>query len=400
MGTVYRKTYTKPVPAGAEVFKQTVKANGKRRRLRFARWKDSKGETRTARVTVPAKGKHAGQDRLIVESPYYVAKYRDGNGHVREVATGCRSESGARSILTELERRAERVKSNLVTTAEDAITDHHSRPIADHFADYLTHLRANRGVSAVHLADTDRLANRVFAECSFAKLSDIGRDAMERWLAARLDDGLAARTRNSYLQAVRGFCNWCVQAGRLLTNPLAKLSKADEKADRRRQRRSLTEAELTRLLEVARQRPLAEFGRLAIRKEAGAIKGTRDTWKAVPLSFDDLPAATARARERLKGNPAFVERLERLGRERSLIYKALVLTGLRRGELASLTMGQLHLDRPAAFATLDAADEKNREGSTIAIRSDLADDLDGGSKSGWNACSAMPEARTGNVVCR
>ncbi len=35
MGTVYRKTFTKPVPAGAETFT--------RKGQRFARWKDRKG---------------------------------------------------------------------------------------------------------------------------------------------------------------------------------------------------------------------------------------------------------------------------------------------------------------------------------------------------------------------
>src|SRR5262249_40763419 len=69
------------------------------------------------------------------------------------------------------------------------------------------------------------------------------------------------------------------------------------------------------------------------------------------------------------------ERLELLGRERALLYKTLVLTGLRKGELASLTVGQLHLDEPIPFAALDAADEKNREGSEIVLRDDLAADL-------------------------
>ena len=55
-------------------------------------------------------------------------------------------------------------------------------------------------------------------------------------------------------------------------------------------------------------------------------------------------AAVERARERLAKNPDFAENLERLGRERALIYKTLVMTGLRKGELASLTFGQLELD--------------------------------------------------------
>ena len=58
-----------------------------------------------------------------------------------------------------------------------------------------------------------------------------------------------------------------------------------------------------------------------------------------------------------------------------MIYKTLVLTGLRTGELASLTVGQLDLDGPMPFVVLDVADEKNRQGSTIPLRHDLANDL-------------------------
>src|SRR5262249_16603724 len=114
-------------------------------------------------------------------------------------------------------------------------------------------------------------------------------------------------------------------------------------------RRSLTEGELTRLLPVARQRPLLDATTIRRGKRKGqAVGKLRDETR---------------------------RRLELLGWERSLIYKAMVLSGLRRGELASLTVGQLHPDGPAAFAELEAADEKNREGSAIAIRADLAADL-------------------------
>ncbi len=190
---------------------------------------------------------------------------------------------------------------------------------------------------------------------------------------------MAARTRNSYLQAVRGLCNWCVETGRLAVNPLARIAKADETADRRRQRRALTEDELRRLLDVAARRPLAEHGRLTVRKpkhpEGSRSKRKRDTWNKLPLTLEDLDGATARARQRLAKDPELVAAMESLGRERALIYKNLVLTGLRKGELASLTVGQLVLDADPPYLVLDAADEKNREGSTIPLRADLADDL-------------------------
>ena len=83
MGTVYKETYTKSLPDEAEIFT--------RKGQRFARWKDVKGKTRTARVTTPTSGKYAGVDRVIVEASTYTAKYRNGSGHVVKAATGCRT---------------------------------------------------------------------------------------------------------------------------------------------------------------------------------------------------------------------------------------------------------------------------------------------------------------------
>jgi hypothetical protein len=113
----------------------------------------------------------------------------------------------------------------------------------------------------------------------------------------------------------------------------------------------MAEEELTRLLDVARQRPLLEA--LTVRK--GTRKGERYA----------------------KVRPEVRERLVQLGRERALIYKTLVLMGLHKNELASLTVGQLHLDEPVPFASLDAADERNREGNDAPLREDLAADLRG-----------------------
>ena len=183
--------------------------------------------------------------------------------------------------------------------------------------------------------------------------------------------------RNEYRQELVGFGNWCVETHRLSVNPFATVPKADAKSGQRRQRRSMTEAELVTLLQVARMRPLAEYGREAVsvdddETEANGNSPKRSNWTKAALTLDTMQAAVERARERLAKNPELVAELERLGRERALIYKSLVLTGLRKGELASLTVGQLEHDGPMPFVVLDAADEKNRQGSTIPLRADLA----------------------------
>lgn len=74
-------------------------------------------------------------------------------------------------------------------------------------------------------------------------------------------------------------------------------------------------------------------------------------------------------------NPDFAAKLDRRGRERALVYRTLVLTGLRRGELASLTIESIILDEASPYAILAAGDEKNRKGSEIPLRADLVAEL-------------------------
>src|SRR5262249_32877377 len=133
MGTVFRKQTTRPLPPGAEIFV--------RKGERFARWK-RKGKTRTAPLTA---GKD-GADRILTESPYFVAKYRDGAGVVQTVATGCRDETAARQVLADLERRAELIRSGVMSAAEAAVGDHQATPLAEHFVAFDQHHRA-KGVS-------------------------------------------------------------------------------------------------------------------------------------------------------------------------------------------------------------------------------------------------------------
>jgi integrase len=333
MGTVFKKTFTKPLPPTAKIIV--------RKGQRLAQWQDAKEKTRTAPLT-------AAGDRITVEAGTYTAKYRDGSGIVREAATGCRDESAARSILGKLERRAELVKGEVLTASEDAVIDHQTTPLAEHIAAYLDHQRA-AGVTTKQIMEVRARLLRGVRDCGFGRLADLSATALEKRLVTQASAGMGPRTRNMYRGTWVAFANWCIAAGRLLVNPFVKVSKAAEDADVRRQRRALTEGELIRLLDMDRRRPLSD----AMTVYKGPRKG--EAYAAL--------------------RPEVQRRLERLGRERALIYKTLVLTGLRKGELTSITVGQVALDADTPHLILNAADEKNREGSIIALRTDLADDL-------------------------
>ncbi len=114
----------------------------------------------------------------------YTAKYRDGSNFVREVATGCRDEQAARSILNELVTRAVRVQAKYLTPAEDAVIDHQAIPLSVHFDAYREHLEAS-GTSESYRANTIAQLRRIAAECRFDLLANLDAAAVERWLAAK-----------------------------------------------------------------------------------------------------------------------------------------------------------------------------------------------------------------------
>lgn len=331
MGTIFKPVSVRPLPSGASV------TNG------VARWRTARGGPQHAPVRTTPRGQC-----VAVESSKYVARYRDANGVVRTVPTGCRDEVAARAVLAEFERRVELVKSGVISAAEDAISTHGRTTITSHVEAYFAWL-ALRGVTPEHLRNVRRQLKGVVAGCRFNRLADIRQEPVERWLAGPANQARSARTRNTYLIALKSFVTWCLATERIGTDPLSRLRRADEHADRRRQPRALTPEELGRLLDAARRRPLEE-----------ALRFNRGWRKSQP---------GARLR------PETIAKLEVLGRERALTYKALVLTGLRLGELAALRVCDAVLEGPNPHLILEAKHEKNRHGSRIPLRPDLRDEL-------------------------
>ncbi len=127
----------------------------------------------------------------------------------------------------------------------------------------------------------------------------------------------------------------------------------------------MTEQELITLLQVARKRPLENF--LNAAKTSGISKR--------------VATVTEKTRRWLA----------RCGLERSLIYKTLLLTGLRHGELAALTWGDLDLGR-RAYITVKAVSAKNRKTEALPLRADLAAELQA-----WRPAKARNDDRVFNV---
>ncbi len=373
MASLFRKTVTRPLPKGAEI---TNRKAGP-----VATWCDRNGRKQTAPLVLdddstPKLGKD-GKPRIRTKSATVYAKVA-GIGDA--IPTGCRTEDAARYKLAELVKRAEHIASGILTDAEARTADHQTTPLSEHIAAYCNHLKA-RNVTPRRIKQNRSRLERVAGECEWKLLSDLSGTGLESWLTEKRDTAeMYAANWNDHRGTWIAFANWMKRktVGRLVGNPFTGVPLANERADPRRKRRAMTEGELVRLLKVARLRPAAEFGRDTVKLADADIPNdakSRAGWTKAPLSFATLDVAVENGRKALRKRPDFIAELEARGRERALLYKLLVLTGLRKGELASLTVGQCELASRMPHITLNAADEKNREGNTVPLRADLTADL-------------------------
>lgn len=199
-----------------------------------------------------------------------------------------------------------------------------------HFFRRIHRTSKTRDVHPDRIKTTEKRLKEVASAKGWRYLRDMNSDQFHAWLAGevkRPDRKMSAAVYNSYVQVAVSFGNWLIGKRmygkrsslngekRLLVNPFAGLGKLDERAMRIRMARALTEAELIRLLDAARRRPLEDA--LLIRKgpNAGSMVAKVSASRRVTLI--------------------------KLGYERALIYKTAILTGLLLNELTTLKVGCL-----------------------------------------------------------
>jgi len=214
-------------------------------------------------------------------------------------------------------------KQGIITGERAAQT----KSLAEHLDDFKTALLA-KGNTADYAALTAGRVQRIIDGCRFATIADVNASAVRRFIAdirqGTADaSGISSASANYYLRDVKGFFRWMVRDGRASENPLEHLlgvKASAVKADKR-ERRALSADELRRLLD-----------------------------------------ATATAQERYGMT----------GATRATLYRLAVETGLRAGELRSLTRASFALDGDGPSVTIDAAYSKNRRADTLPLRADTA----------------------------
>ena len=301
---------------------------------KIATWGDGRGRTSTAPLS--ADGKH-----IQIEACSYTAEYRTADGRLVRRSTGCRSKEAAMSRMKGWVDEQERVKSGILTTAELNVAQWADVPLTKHIEAFKAHMQT-RGRTAHHIQKTERYIIRVCEGCSFRKLRDLTRQHAERWVYSKQ---FGARVHNGYATALISFGNYLLREQRTTVNPFIGFPKKNEATDRRHVRRVLSHDEATALIAATEQRLLHE----ALHKNRGSA----------PAKISD----------------AHRETLKWKGRVRGMAYKVMLGTGLRYGELRSISIGALHLDKVPAYIELKAEHEKARRGARIALSDSLTAEL-------------------------
>lgn len=250
---------------------------------------------------------------------YYIA-WRDHNGKRKTKCSGTSDKAAAERIGAKLETDAALRREGAIDATLDAIGQQSRRSIESHLADYQAKLQA-AGRDAKHVGSTLAYIRAVVHAAGFTSGADITADGANRYAEDLKGRGKSARTIQAYLTAVKGFTRWLAQHHKLPRDPLASVRKPDPKSDRKRERRMLLPEEWAWL------RPVTAAG---------------------------------------------PERCGMTGAERAILYETAIQTGLRRGELESLTRGRLFLDADQPFLTCKAGSTKNKRVARQHIQAELA----------------------------
>jgi site-specific recombinase XerD len=256
-------------------------------------------------------------------SNYYYIRYTDYRGKTVTRSSRTAVKEVAEKIMRKREAdhalRREGVIDPRIEEAKRAAEE----SIDSALKSYRDKLRA-KGTGLGHIDATENQIRSICTVKGITKLGEITEEKVNAFLSGLIDKDRSARTIGSYAQSIKGFTRWAAKAGKLQTNPLQNVTKPSSESDRRLVRRYLSHDEWSWLEHAT---------------------------KLSPLRFN-MP-----------------------GRERSALYALAIQTGLRSGELRSLTRGKLNLTAKPPFVLAAANSTKNKKQARQYIQPELAAEL-------------------------
>ncbi|MBX9624051.1 MAG: site-specific integrase [Gemmataceae bacterium] len=284
---------------------------------------------------------------------YIVVSYRDETGRPQKkwIGTGVGDKEAADKLLTQYRRNKDRGVAGLIDPRQPAL----DRPAGDWLAAYLYDLRGR--CSPEHADEVERVLRHALTFTGVGPVRDLTASKMGGYLSALT---CSPATKNKHRVYLSGFASYLTSpddtAKPFPTNPVTKQSVPRTKQTAKPPaKRPLSVAEMGRLLDAAERYPT-----VAVSVNTGG-RPRKDGSPARPRRPVTLSEDTAK-------------RLTLRGRERRLLYRLALLTGLRRGELERLTVRDVYLTgRPRIVASLTKA----KRTDTIPLTPGLAEALSG-----------------------
>ena len=334
---IYKPAYTRKLKAGERIRRD--------KQGRYVHLRDRQGVTKKCRVVETPKG-----TRLSVESSFWWLVFRD-HTQVERRLKAYRDKSGTDLLAERIgqlvyhRQQSESLPAELQEWA-DALPDELHKQLADfglvrrrrvlavggnvdqmleHFRE---HLAVKRQRNERYVQEVVVKLRTMFTGCGFQSFSDIDDVVLDKYLLGlRQSKNLSTRTLNGYVRHMQQFCRFAVRVLKAAkSSPVECMeSFGSVAADRRRVRRALTPDEIRRLL-----------------------------------------TTTAKAPERFGMD----------GRERSLLYRFALTTGLRLSEIRTLRVEHVdfdHADGPVLY--VDAAYSKHRERDVLPLHHSLVAEL-------------------------
>lgn len=258
---------------------------------------------------------------------YYVI-WRDQSGMVRKRSTGCRDLTAAKKALKEFEQE-------LALDRKDPFSKWRRIPLTQHANDY-HEFQLAKGTTQKQADQVRSRITRVLLKAGIKLTTDltvskvvttIDRLRKQPQSPKRKEETyppINNQTKCFYAKAMKQLTSWMLREGRIERDPLVHLPMWNVQVDVRHPRRSLNDEEFSLL-------------------ERAAIKSGK-----------------------------LIEGMT--GLQRAFLYRMARTTGLRRGELASLTEASFLLDEPPRLI-VSAAYSKHREADTVFLHPEMVETI-------------------------
>ncbi len=257
-------------------------------------------------------------EKITARSRKWWGRYSDVNDRERRVPLAI-DKTAAQTMLNALVRKVERQKAGLIDPADAQLT----KPLDKHISEFESYLKA-KGNTVNHYSKTAQRIRSVAEACGFARIGDISASRVQERLAELRRDGLGISTVNHYLRCLKSFTRWLVRDRRTTEDRLLHLSFMNAEVDRRHARRAL-----------------------------------------LPDEFNLLVAAARAGKS--------IEHIS--GADRAMMYVLAAWTGLRKGEIGSLTMRSFEFEADPPFVSVAAGYSKRKRTDRQVLHPELVRQL-------------------------